>query len=119
MKIGSVEYRLDQTCGGCPEAYDVYVDDEKVGYLRLRHGYFRAECYGTVVYSTDECRGDGVFEPHERDRFLEEAVRAIHKNMHKGDDPDELRRLCRQIIAENTTDIQDFVTVAQALLERL
>jgi len=70
------QLRLVNTCEACPEQYDVYRDDKKVGYLRLRHGYFRAECRDVVVYSARPI-GDGIFESYERDRYLNAACRAI------------------------------------------
>lgn len=72
-------YKLVETCGACPEQYDVYRHGENVAYLRLRHGYFYAEVPhgGTMVYEANP-EGDGIFEPDERDHFLTEAVRAIH-----------------------------------------
>ncbi|NDD52705.1 hypothetical protein EBZ39_02295 [bacterium] len=49
-------YKLVCTCSACPEQYDVFNDNNKlVGYLRLRHGQFRADCPdvgGTTVYSS-------------------------------------------------------------------
>jgi hypothetical protein len=69
--------RLEQTCGACPEQYDVYDGEEKIGYLRLRHGFFRAEYRGKVVYSSDT-RGDGLFaDEEERERHLAAALAAI------------------------------------------
>jgi len=29
---------LNKTCGACPEQYDVFLEGENVGYMRLRHG---------------------------------------------------------------------------------
>lgn len=74
-------YRLICTCGACPEQYDVFDDTTgvKVGYLRLRHGYFRADypdCGGETVYET-ETNGDGVFDDDERMPQLRAAVAAI------------------------------------------
>ncbi len=77
MKIGP--YKLIQTCGACPEQYDVFKDEKQVGYLRLRHGYFRADypdVGGETVYEAYP-NGDGVFEDHERDFYLYEAIKAI------------------------------------------
>lgn len=76
------KYRLEGG-GSCPEQYDVFDGDKKVGYLRLRHGYFRAECYddeghAVEVYAADT-RGDGHFEDDERDEYLTAAVHAIDK----------------------------------------
>jgi hypothetical protein len=71
--------RLVQTCDACPEQYDVFEGDELVGYLRLRHGHFRAHYGGydgVVVYEAYP-RGDGIFEPGERDYHLEKAKAAL------------------------------------------
>ncbi len=72
--------RLIMTCRGCPEQYDVYLGEDKVGYLRLRHGFFRAEWHGEVVYSSGT-RGDGSFEERERSYFLNRACEAILKRL--------------------------------------
>jgi hypothetical protein len=72
-------YKLVQTCSACPEQYDVFAEDKQVGYLRLRHGGFRAsvpDYDGETVYSADP-EGDGAFMPYERVRYLTEAVLAI------------------------------------------
>src|SRR5437660_8199656 len=48
-----VVVRLEQTCFAYPEQYDAFIGDEKVGYLRLRHGHFRVECpdaFAEMVY---------------------------------------------------------------------
>ena len=49
----AAELELVQTCGACPEQYDVFHNGEQVGYMRLRNGIFRAEC--------PNCGGDLVF----------------------------------------------------------
>jgi hypothetical protein len=54
-----------------------------VGYLRLRHGFFRVDyphCGGETIY-TAEPKGDGIFEDDERDFFLEMAVTAIRNKL--------------------------------------
>ncbi len=76
-----VRYRLVCTCGACHEQYDVFdeVAKTQVGYLRLRHGYFRADldnCVGETVYEADTC-GDGVFDEDERMPHLNAALVAI------------------------------------------
>ena len=73
--------RLICTCSACPEQYDVFDDDTgvKIGYLRLRHGYFRADypdCGDDTVYEAQP-EGDGCFEEHERQKYLTEAVSAL------------------------------------------
>lgn len=76
-------YKLVCTCGGCPEQYTVFdAKDQQVGYLRLRRGWFRADLFpsGTTVYEA-EPRGDGVFDPEERMRYLTAAVAALRAAM--------------------------------------
>lgn len=71
------ELELVQTCGACPEQYDVLDGEGKnIGYLRLRHGSFRAEYMGETVYTANP-RGDGLFEEDERNFYLNRAVAAI------------------------------------------
>jgi len=70
--------------GECPEQYDVILEGKRVGYLRLRHGYFRADVFSEtnddddikVVYEGSP-RGDGSFEDEERHFYLQAAVMAI------------------------------------------
>jgi hypothetical protein len=70
------------TCFACPEQYDVFDGrGEKVGYLRLRHGWFRADvpcCGGETVYEA-EPNGDGIFDEDERYGYLSEAVAEIKR----------------------------------------
>lgn len=74
--------RLVRTCHACPEQYDVYLQDECIGYMRLRHGYFYAEYRGDTVYDARPC-GDGIFEWDERNKHLNGACRAILDAHHK------------------------------------
>lgn len=70
---------LEMTCPACPEQYNVLnPDGERVGYLRLRHGYFRAdlEPSGKTVYDA-ETKGDGSFELDERELHLNNALLAL------------------------------------------
>lgn len=72
--------RLQMTCGACPEQYDAFIGSERVGYLRLRHGYFSVRCpdpSGEEVFDGYP-NGDGIFEPEERDYFLTKAKAAIY-----------------------------------------
>lgn len=74
------QIKLKQTCIACPEQYDAFFEGEKVGYLRLRHGYFYAE-YGTAIVYEAEPFGDGMFEDSERKYHLKKARKAIYKAM--------------------------------------
>ena len=77
MKPTWEELDLQLTCSACPEQYDVFWKGTNVGYLRLRHGRFYADCpFGNEVYSANP-EGDGAFEPDERDYFLRKASEAI------------------------------------------
>ena len=75
-------YDLKCTCSACPEQYDVFDEHgARVGYLRLRHGVFRADypyCGGETVY-TSYPLGDGCFEADERDEELRRAVVLLRK----------------------------------------
>lgn len=78
----SVELR--QTCEACPEQYDAYIDGDRVGYLRLRWGYFSVECpwvNGEQVYEADIGGGyTGSFESNEqRAEQLRAACAAISR----------------------------------------
>lgn len=73
---------FEQTCGACPEQYDVLLRGCKVGYLRLRYGSFTVQCPdagGDEVYHATV--GDafcGVFPTERlRRRYLREAGKAI------------------------------------------
>lgn len=74
-------YKLECTCPACPEQYDVFMSDGQLaGYLRLRHGHFRADvpaCGGETIYSSSP-KGDGMFDDDERVPELTKAVEAIH-----------------------------------------
>ncbi len=73
------EITLVQTCRGCPEQYDAFIGDEKVAYLRLRHGEFRVDvpaCGGKTIFRA-EPDGDGSFEADEVPIYLAAAKAAI------------------------------------------
>lgn len=80
--------RLVQTCGACPEQYDVFHGKRKVGYLRLRHGHFRAHFLGVggeVVYEA-ETIGDGIFDASEREHHLTMAKTALRLKLDQYDE---------------------------------
>lgn len=72
---------LIRTCGACPEQYDAWYNDTRIGYLRLRHGHFTAEYTDAKgrsleVYS-DFTESDGIFSSEERSHYLAIAARAL------------------------------------------
>lgn len=78
-----MDYRLIETCGACPEAYDIYIGNEYKGYMRLRHGYFRVqrECDGETTYEAHP-NGDGLFEWEEREKYIRKGLKSLgfHKS---------------------------------------
>jgi hypothetical protein len=67
--------------GMCPEQHEAFIGEQQVGYLRLRHGMFRAdypECMGETVL-TGCPMGDGEFEPEERPEWLDRARAALYE----------------------------------------
>ena len=79
-----MDLKFVQTCGACPEQYDVFLQDVQVGYLRLRHGYFRVDCPGldekseTVYEHSFDDGYKGLFDDEEeREKFLEIAREKI------------------------------------------
>jgi hypothetical protein len=73
-------YKLVCTCPACPEQYDLFDQDgKKMGYLRLRHGWFRADapCCGVDTVYESHPKGDGMFDDDEREPELTKAVEAI------------------------------------------
>lgn len=81
--------RFEQTCGACPEQYDVFIDvspesksTDICGYVRLRWGYLRVDCPdcgGETVYEHEFDDGlMGCFDNnHQRTTYLVSAAKAI------------------------------------------
>lgn len=77
--------RFKMTCSACPEQYDVFWGDQRVGYFRLRWGSLRVDCPdcgGETVYETEVGEeGDcftGCFDDQaQRDHHLRHAAAAI------------------------------------------
>lgn len=81
------QYELVTTCDSHPEQYEVFLEGKQVGYLRLRHGEFRAdvpEHGGTTVFRSLP-RGDGDFEDDEREIHLHAAIASIEVFLAKSD----------------------------------
>jgi len=80
--------RFEQTCSACPEQYDVYQDDQRVAYVRLRWGCLTVTCpwvNGKVVYEADIGNGLlGSFEDEEQRKFhldiAEERIKKLSDN---------------------------------------
>lgn len=116
--------RLNCTCGACPEQYDAYKGDEEVGYLRLRHGYFRVNCGDVTVYEAFP-KGDGCFDDDERDYWLLEALKAIDEHLsHSSGDKEYVIDMRVRLRVRDVADdesavkyIEDFAVGLQSLAE--
>ncbi len=76
LEISGLRFML--TSVACPEQYDVFKGDERVGYVRLRHGTLRVncpECRAETVLE-DYPDGDGAFTDEERPIWLARAAEA-------------------------------------------
>lgn len=70
ITIAGLLFKL--TCSACPEQYDVYEKDSKIGYVRLRHGSLSLdnEVSEYTIWQTNSVDGDGDFTNQERPYFL-------------------------------------------------
>jgi len=74
-----VSLELKMTCYAMPEQYEAFIDGRQVGYLRLRHGTFRAhypDHMASPVYIADTL-GDGSFDDREREPQIRAALIAV------------------------------------------
>ena len=81
-----LDYNLVLTCPCCPEQYDVFDSDGKQsGYIRLRAGNFRVYYPDTggelVFYHRFDDDWKGMFDNDEREKYLTEAVKALHNRI--------------------------------------
>lgn len=116
---------LEQTCCACPEQYDAYIGTRSIGYLRLRHGYFRAEYNDVVVYETSTI-GDGCFDSKERTKHLNNARKAIYKAMiaDENNSPainalyhEELSKISE--LSQNQSSLKDQLAILRPFANRL
>lgn len=53
-RITTYNFEFIETCGACPEQYDVFLEGKQVGYVRLRWGRLRCDypdVGGETIYS--------------------------------------------------------------------
>lgn len=80
---------LVETCSAFPEQYDVFQDNKKVAYLRLRWGCFTASTsshlLSKTLYMADIGHDmTGEFENEEQRSFhLDAALEAIKRELHQ------------------------------------
>lgn len=61
IRVKAVNFDFERTCGACPEQYDVYLEGNQVGYVRLRWGSLRCD-YPNVG-------GETIYQHSFRDAF--------------------------------------------------
>lgn len=84
---GNYLMNLFQTCGACPEQYDLIslLDNKQLAYFRLRWGIFRVDVPdvgGETIYR--KCFNDeflGSFRAEEREEELIKAIRVVIENL--------------------------------------
>lgn len=95
-----MKFKLVKTCNACPEQYDVYLGENKIGYIRIRHGLMRVDCYAPserAIYETS-IQGDGTFyDDLERVYYLNKACKALERFMKNE----------REVSAEPIYDMED------------
>jgi hypothetical protein len=84
-----MKIKFVQTSPACPEQYEAFDEaGNQVGYLRLRHGWFRVDFpqhNGETTYEAHP-RGDGVFYDDEKEFYLQQAHDTIiHKLVRTND----------------------------------
>ena len=69
---------FERTCAGCPETYDIKVNNTTVGEIRLRWGVLCAFIGNEMVYKhVFNDRHKGVMDREESDFYLREIRREI------------------------------------------
>lgn len=78
-----IEFILDMTSFAAPEQYDVYLNGEQVGYLRLRNGHFTCDYpeYGKQRLVNAYINSQSRFEEQERDLMIRTALTAITQQL--------------------------------------
>lgn len=78
-------FYLEQTCGGCPEAYNVYIEDSEkpvyIGELYVRYGGYTISDKHHNAIAHPEIKGDGLFEWEEREHMLKLGCSTIYRDM--------------------------------------
>lgn len=81
--VNSKQFNFVQTCEACPEQYDVFLDGDLVGYVRLRWGELYCtypNVMGKQVYTYS--MGDGITgafrTDDERNFHLEEIAKSLY-----------------------------------------
>lgn len=91
--VATYNFEFHETCGACPEQYDVYLEGKQVGYVRLRWAYLRCDypdVGGETVYEygwdgKDALDGYlGEFpDDEQRDFHLEKIAQSIYNRIFK------------------------------------
>lgn len=94
------EITFEQTCAACPEQYDAVYQGQVIGYLRLRHGYFRVDypnCGGDTIYEVNTV-GDGCFNDDTERMFHLSKAKELLVLKHNGTLDLDTKEKCKFII---------------------
>lgn len=93
--VGTYNFEFYETCGGCPEQYDVRLEDTQVGYVRLRWAHLRCDypdVGGETIYdhnwSGEEALDGylGEFPTNkQRDFHLEMIAKALYNRINESE----------------------------------
>ncbi len=88
--VGTFPFEFHETCGACPEQYDVYLEGKQVGYVRLRWGGLRCDypdVGGQTVYRYDFDDGlMGCFDDDkQRDFHLEKIAQSLYNRINESE----------------------------------
>lgn len=75
------DFKVKNTGRACPEQYDVYLKEKKVGHLRARYGemevYYIDDFHILHMVFSDGIIGYEYFDPSERQGMLEKGLSAL------------------------------------------
>lgn len=81
-------YRFKQLTPFCPMQYDIYLGNQNIAYLRLRHGLLTVDLYGEkiikTIFSKEFDDSKGFFKEEELPQFinyLNEIAKEIDLNI--------------------------------------
>lgn len=80
-----MHFKLEKTCGACPEQYNVFYGEEYVGFLHLRNGLYSICDPNDNVITVMYPNGDGIFESEERDKYIQLGLLNIVENLSSED----------------------------------
>lgn len=90
IRINTHNFEFHETCGACPEQYDVYLEGDQVGYVRLRWGTLRCDypdVGGEMIYEHDfdEAYAGCFYSDDQRDYHLDLIAKALYNRIYESE----------------------------------